>query len=128
MINIIQKPRGQGKTRDCILESNRTGFPILCINRQEAERVHRQASEDGIYIPWACDYSLVETQRSGIPANVPAYIIDNLDLILAEIFRRPIHLASLEGTAGDMLRNSIKNVRDYVARPRWRPDAQDFTF
>lgn len=50
-MNIINKPRGKGKTTQLIYTSATTGYPIVCQNQGMVEQITRQADSIGCNIP-----------------------------------------------------------------------------
>ena len=94
-MNIIYSPRGHGKTTQIIKQSAGRNVVIVCFNRQECERVSRQAAE--MNIPIAKPISFVTFMEGGLRGReVDAVLIDNVDLCLQSLY--PVEIETITMT------------------------------
>lgn len=87
-MKIIDKPRGTGKTWDMVLESYKTGYPILCFNKCHSEFIRLCANNQKIEIPDPIVYEW------NIKIESPV-LIDDLDKFLSQVIGTRVYAGSL---------------------------------
>jgi len=94
-VKIIELRRGYGKTTQIIKQSAGRNVVIVCFNRQECERVFRQAAE--MNIPITMPISFVAFMEGGLRGRkIDAVLIDNIDLCLQSL--SPIEIETITMT------------------------------
>ena len=96
-MKIVQKARGQGKTKKIIEEAANDFAYIVCIDKKEARRVAQKASKMGLDIPFPLTFDEVIHSRLG--GGVKKLIVDNIDLYIEDFIIR----------AMSSLKSSLKN-------------------
>lgn len=110
-------PRASGKTTLLIEESARTGMPIIEPNTASARYVEEQARKMGVKIPepisatsWNGRY-----YRGSDFSRIDGFLIDEVDLVLANIFGSPIYKATYteerEGTQINHLKEKMDQYK-----------------
>jgi len=89
-MNILDLPRGGGKTTSLVLASSITNIPIVVANKQFGKYCEGLAREKGLRIPEPITIYELDTMYSP-PRNV---LIDELDGCLHVMFPRTTILAS----------------------------------
>lgn len=94
-MNIICKPRGCGKTYDLIMESARTGHPIVTATSAEAMFVNEEAKRMGVKIKQPIsvrEYGIFKSNGSlfNSPSLTGKVLIDNVDLVLRNLFEAEV--------------------------------------
>lgn len=107
-IELICKGRGQGKTHDLILESARTGIPIL--TPYDPKNISYMAKEMRVNIPkplsieeykhYDCHYGLHVNRTCQL-------LIDDIDDMLEELLKAQIKIASLTPDSFKLKENNI---------------------
>ena len=81
-MKILHGGRASGKTAYAILESARTGYPILVTSERSAAEIMRRAKEMGVDIPYPVYYTGTRQK-----VNEPL-IVDNFDRIFEDYVQR----------------------------------------
>lgn len=98
-MNIICKPRNCGKTYDLIMESARTGHPIVTATSAEARFVNEEAKRMRVHIKQAISVREYEIfKNNGSLFNSLSWtgkvLIDNVDLVLGNLFEAEVVTAT----------------------------------
>lgn len=121
-MNIICKPRNCGKTYDLIMESARTGHPIVTATSAEARFVNEEAKRMRVHIKQAIsvrEYGIFKNNGSlfNSPSWTGKVLIDNVDLVLGNLFEAEVVTATCtldnmkENNNMDRALNYIKECR-----------------
>ena len=121
-MNIICKPRNCGKTYDLIMESARTGHPIVTATSAEARFVNEEAKRMRVHIKQAISVREYEIfKNNGSLFNSLSWtgkvLIDNVDLVLGNLFEAEVVTATCtpdnmkENNNMDRALNYIKECR-----------------
>lgn len=94
-MNIICKPRNCGKTYDLIMESARTGHPIVTATSAEAMFVNEEAKRMGVKIKQPIsvrEYGIFKSNGSlfNSPSLTGKVLIDNVDLVLRNLLKAEV--------------------------------------
>lgn len=94
-MNIICKPRGCEKTYDLIMESARTGHPIVTATSAEAMFVNEEAKRMGVKIKQPIsvrEYGIFKSNGSlfNSPSLTGKVLIDNVDLVLRNLLKAEV--------------------------------------
>lgn len=92
-MKILHGGRASGKTAYAILESARTGYPILAWSAKRADELVRRAKQMGVKIPYPVFYT-GESQRVTHPV-----IADDFDRVFEDYVRREFGTTVSVGTA-----------------------------
>ena len=118
-MNIICKPRGCGKTYDLIMESARTGYPIVTCNSASARYINEEAKRMGIRIKQAIgvgEYNIFSSNRSlfNSSSRTDKVLIDEVDLVLRYLLNAEIQTVTC--TLDNMKENNKmdKLEREYI--------------
>lgn len=98
-MNIICKPRNCGKTYDLIMESARTGHPIVTATSAEARFINEEAKRMRVHIKQAISVREYEIfKNNGSLFNSLSWtgkvLIDNVDLVLGNLFEAEVVTAT----------------------------------
>ena len=117
-MNIICKPRNCGKTYDLIMESARTGHPIVTATSAEARFINEEAKRMRVHIKQAISVREYEIfKNNGSLFNSLSWtgkvLIDNVDLVLGNLFEAEVVTATctLDNMKGENNMNSFE--REY---------------
>lgn len=117
-MNIICKPRNCGKTYDLIMESARTGHPIVTATSAEARFINEEAKRMRVHIKQAISVREYEIfKNNGSLFNSLSWtgkvLIDNVDLVLGNLFEAEVVTATCtpDNTKGENNMNSFE--REY---------------
>lgn len=97
-MKILHGGRASGKTAYAILESARTGYPILVTSERSANELMRRAKEMGVSIPYPVFYTGTSQK-----VNTPL-IADNFDHIFEDYVQREFGTRVAVCTAGSPIR------------------------
>ena len=97
-MKILHGGRASGKTAYAILESARTGYPILVTSERSADELMRRAKEMGVDIPYPVYYTGTRQK-----VNKPL-IVDNFDRVFEDYVQREFGTRVAVGTAGSPIR------------------------
>ncbi len=92
---IIVEGRRSGKTTKAIIESAKTGIPILAPHREMARHILRQAHDAGIDIPYPVtldEWAKGRTQGNGAK---PGLIVDEGLILLEKILGTHVHMITM---------------------------------
>jgi hypothetical protein len=87
-IKLDIRKRGTGKTHDLVVESARTGFPIVCNCSNEADRIKEYAIILKLEIPDPCSIGSIHCLRG---RGVKGVLIDELISCLNQVIGIRIH-------------------------------------
>ena len=98
-MNIICKPRNCGKTYDLIMESARTGHPIVTATSSDARFVNEEAKRMRVHIKQAIsvrEYDIFKNNGSLFNSLswTGKVLIDNVDLVLGNLFEAEVVTAT----------------------------------
>lgn len=121
-MNIICKPRGCGKTYDLIMESARTGNPIITENSLKAMYINNEAKRIGVNIKQAIsarEYMIFKNNKSLFDnlSWTGKVLIDNVDLVLNNLFEAEVVTVTCtpgntkENDKMDSIANEIRTTR-----------------
>lgn len=121
-MNIICKPRGCGKTYDLIMESARTGNPIITENSLKAMFINNEAKRIGVNIKQAIsarEYMIFKKNKSLFDnlSWTDKVLIDNVDLVLNNLFEAEVVTVTCtpgntkENDKMDSIANEIRTTR-----------------
>lgn len=95
-MKIIARQRGKGKTTMLILKSAITGKRILVHNSTVANNLFYRAKELGVKIPNPISvYDLEKERIKGTSISRDGVLVDNIELVLQELLKIKIHMASI---------------------------------
>lgn len=120
-MNIICKPRNCGKTYDLIMESARTGHPIVTATSAEARFINEEAKRMRVHIKQAIsvkEYGIFKSNGSLFNSLswTGKVLIDNVDLVLGNLFEAEVVTATCtldnmkENNNMDHTMNEIKKI------------------
>lgn len=114
-MNIICKPRGCGKTYDLIMESARTGHPIITATQRMSRYINEQAKFMGVKIKQAIsveEYKIFNANGSlfNSPCWTGKVLIDDVDLVLNELLN--VEIQTVTCTPDNMNDNFYKGVKN----------------
>ncbi len=93
-MKVIVLPRGQGKTKRLLELAQKDFLYIVCINKQEVQRLWGIIVEQKLNIPQPITwYEFIDRHYSGI--GTKGFLIDNLDLCIQSMTPVKIHAVSL---------------------------------
>lgn len=97
-MEIINKPRGSGKTYDLILLSEMTQCPIICAYSKQAEILLNKARDMNATIPIPMSVTRYKTflECGGKPFD--SVLIDELNTVLENLLQTPVLVATISGT------------------------------
>jgi hypothetical protein len=84
-MNIIIKPKGGGKTTEAIRLSAKHWYYIVCLSRNEAYRISKEAQKLDLDIPFPLSFEDLVLGR--FSSNIDGFIIDNVDMLLQQLAR-----------------------------------------
>lgn len=88
MKKIIAK-RGGGKTTELIKISAENGYYIVCHQKQECQRISKQAERMGLKIPFPITFSEFVDKDYHSP-GIKGFLIDNADMLIEYMSLAPI--------------------------------------
>lgn len=130
-MNFICKPRCSGKTYDLIMESARTGNPIVTATSNRSKYINEEAKRMGVRIKEAISIREYEIFKSnGSLFNSPSWtgklLIDDIDLVLNGLFNAEVKAVTC--TANSM--KEIDNMNEIERLYYWKslPIVKDNSF
>jgi hypothetical protein len=93
-MQVIARGRAMGKTTELIKLAAEKFAYIICINKQEVDRVWHQAEQMGLDIPFPLTIDQLGSRDRSQQVN--GYLVDNAELILQQIVgHRPLLAISI---------------------------------
>lgn len=116
-MEIIHEEAGVGKTHKAIMLSDKTGAPIVCFDRREAERVADMAQRFGVHIPFplSLDEALPPRMEG---SRYLSLIVDNADMIIQRLFQRTVIAMTITKERAKAVANKSPNKRKGGSRGR----------
>lgn len=117
---IIVGKRRSGKTTDAILESEKTGYPILVRDRRMADYISFQADELGAKIPIPVTLRQLKNGKLDGHEKGMQLIVDEGLMILEQILGMSIHMITISE------REEYKDMFTHEYLGKWIPGGGEF--